>query len=85
MGRGENETLCCCDYPLDSYSTQKTLLYYEFVAKYQDSGLEVTPPCAVESCEAGRIHGVSEMSENISDIGFPAGLGAQHLLNVSEW
>jgi hypothetical protein len=70
---------------LDSYSTQKTLLYYEFVAKYQDSGLEVTPPCAVESCEAGRIHGVSEMSENISDIGFPAGLGAQHLLNVSEW
>lgn len=56
--------------------------YYEFVAKYQDSGSERTPQCAVESCEAGRIPGVSGMSENISDFGFSAGCGAQHLSNV---
>lgn len=30
----------------------------------------------------GRIPGVSGMSENIADVGFPAGLGAQHLTNV---
>lgn len=36
----------------------------------------------MESCEAGRIYGVSEMSENTTDIGFLAGFGAQHLLNV---
>lgn len=67
---------------MDSFSTQKTLLYYEFVAKYQNSGSERTPQCAVESCEVGRIPGVSGMSENIADVGFPAGLGAQHLTNV---
>lgn len=44
--------------------------------------MERTLQCAVESCEAGRIRGVSEMSENITDIGFLAGFGAQHLLNV---
>lgn len=44
--------------------------------------MERTGQCAVESDEAGRVHGVSEMSENITDIGFLAGFGAQHLLNV---
>lgn len=61
---------------------KRHFFYYEFVAKYQDSGSERTPQCAVESCEAGRIPGVSGMSENISDIGFPVGRGAQHLSNV---